>query len=252
MGQKTSKTKLDQKDFTEARKKAQVAALLVVRLKISSSQAARLTGLSKTTFIRYQDEGLPDGPIWLDNNGPSPEIEGRYNQIAETQKQEAMVHGLRDSQGRFQPGRGPTGNGPSLKARADLEKFTPEVAKKLIRVFKSLPDDEAALILAYAKEIFDRALGKPRQSVDISGGSHQTWEEYGWLEEIIQSGDVKSLELAASLASSMASYARNDGKPLVTRQVEIIPPPEPIVPAASSSSDGQVPEADNQSSSTKW
>lgn len=247
-------TESDQKNIAKLRKNVQVGALLVSRQGLSGAKAARLIEVSKTSFNRYLAKGLPDGPIWPEGIGPDLSVENQYNQIAETlneQSESANSWTGRDKQGKYLPGHPPEStNRFALESRRMLEEFTPYATKKFIRAFKALPDTDAQLILTYSKELFDRVLGKPRQSVDINAGSNQSWEEYGWIEEAIQKGDIRSIELAAALAASLASYAGNPGAAFVPGPVEIVPPPVPTVPTADDGSDGQVPEADNQSSST--
>ncbi|MGA9098012.1 MAG: hypothetical protein WB392_03680 [Methanotrichaceae archaeon] len=247
---KKNPTESDQKEIAELRKKVQVGALLVSRLGLSGAKAARLIGVPKSSFNRYLAKGLPDGPILPEGVGPDLSVENQFNQIAETLKKQSESANSwtgRDEQGKYLSGHPPEStNRFVLESRRMLEEFTPYVTKKFIRAFEALPDTDAQLILAYSKELFDRVLGKPRQSVDINADSNQSWEEYGWLEEAIRTGDFRTIELANELSQRVEKLAGNYGGSPFPRQVEIVPPPEPVEPAAGSSSDREVSETDNQ------
>ncbi len=97
------------------------------------------------------------------------------------------------------------------------------MAEKLIRTFKTLPSNRPDLILAFGKEILDRGLGKPVQSVLMEENTMH--EEYQFIEAVIVNADAEALRSAAALAERLEEYARQSGGASFRRQVEIIPPP---------------------------
>jgi hypothetical protein len=105
-----------------------------------------------------------------------------------------------------------------------LEEFAPEAAEKLIRTFKNLPEDRPELVLAYAREILDRGLGKPTQTLDITETSLEQ-HEYKLIQEVILH-DEEALRLAVAFSQRLEGYARHDGPEAQPGKVAALPPPE--------------------------
>ncbi len=212
------------KDYTEIRSKCQRASLLVAEGK-SEAQAAREVGLPKASLQRYLAHGLPDGPIWPEH-GPGPEGEQGCNHKQQALQSQLEPAGQRDDFGRFLPGNriGETKNRPAREAKRKLEEFAPEAAEKLIRTFKNLPEDRPELVLAYAREILDRGLGKPTQTLDITETSLEQ-HEYKFIQEVILH-DEDALRLAVAFSQRLEGYARDDGPEAQPGKVAALPPPE--------------------------
>ncbi|NPV63669.1 MAG: hypothetical protein HPY61_13780 [Methanotrichaceae archaeon] len=211
------------KDYSEIRSKCQRATVLIGE-GLSETKAAQEVGLPKASLMRYLDKGLPDGPIWP-QDGPCPGGKTACNHKQSGTRGKPEPAGQRDSQGKFLPGNsvGSQYDRPARQAKAKLEQFAPQAADKLIRTFKNLPSSRPDLILAYSKEILDRGLGKPKQTLDVKETS--THEEYRFIEQIITTGDSDALRAAADLAKRLEEYAREHGGAPQPRAVEIIPPP---------------------------
>ena len=103
-----------------------------------------------------------------------------------------------------------------------FEAATPEVARKLIAIFEALPDDEPELVLAFAREILDRGLGRPKQIVDVKESREYT--EYRYIQELILA-DPEAVRLAASLAERMESHTGDVCGEAVGPEVAPLPPP---------------------------
>jgi len=129
----------------------------------------------------------------------------------------------RDVLGKFLPGNsvGSLIDKPTRQARIKFEDATPKVAKKLIAIFEALPDDEPELVLAFAREILDRGLGKPKQVVDVK--ESREYIEYKYIEELILA-DPEAVRLAASLAERMESHSGDVCGEIVGQEVEALPP----------------------------
>jgi hypothetical protein len=168
---------------------------------------------------------LPDGPIWPED-GPGPESEKGCNHNQKASQSQLEPAGQRDDFGRFLPGNriGEIKNRPAREAKRKLEEFAPEAAEKLIRIFKNLPEDRPELVLAYAREILDRGLGKPTQTLDITETSLEQ-HEYKFIQEIILH-DEDALRLAVAFSQHLESHARDDGPEAESGQVAALPPPE--------------------------
>ena len=212
------------KDYAEIRSKCQRASILVAD-GMSEARAAREVGLPKASLQRYLAHGLPDGPIWPDDE-PGPEREKGCNHNQQTLQSQLEPAGQRDDFGRFLPGNriGEIKNRPAREAKRKLEEFAPEAAEKLIRIFKNLPEDRPELVLAYAKEILDRGLGKATQTLDITETSLEQ-HEYRFIQEIILH-DEEALRLAVAFSQRLESHSRNDGPEAEPGQVAALPPPE--------------------------
>jgi len=234
------------KDYSETRKKVQKAILLMTEGSRSERQAAKEAGISRSNLQRYIAAGrLPDGlPIWP--NQVSEQMEKRSEDAAQnwlTQEKRGQVNGQsknqqhqgqqipgplsdqRDSSGRFLPGNqiGASYSSSARKAKKLLADFAPYVAETLMNIFRDLPIDRPEIILAFAKEILDRGLGKPIQAIDLK--ETHTHEEYRFFEAAIIAADADAIRSAAALAERLESHARNARGASFLRQVEIIPPP---------------------------
>jgi hypothetical protein len=213
------------RDYSEIRIKVQRAAAMIAE-GASENRAAKEVGLPKASLQRYLKKGLPDGPIW-----PSEEQTGPHNGPPEKEDHPAPsafgpLPDQRDFLGRFLPGNqfGEIKNRPAREAKRKLEEFAPKVADKLIRVFDSLPEDRPDLVLAYAKEILDRSLGRPTQTLDITETSIEQ-HEYKFIQEIILH-DEEALRLAVAFSQCLEGHARNDGAEAEPRQMAALPAPE--------------------------
>ena len=210
---------------------------------VKLKRAAKETGIPRSTLQDYIRKGsLPDGlPIWpnqVSENLPADAAESVPDRAEECRiirhptnqpPQELQVPGpvppYRDSSGRFLPGNPITANYTSAarKAKAMLADYAPFVAQTLINIFGLLPTDRPELILAFAKEILDRGLGKPVQAIDLK--ETHTYEEYRFFEAAIIAADADVIRSAAALAQRLESHARDARRASVPWQVEIIPPP---------------------------
>jgi hypothetical protein len=176
----------------------------------SEKRAASEVGLPRTSLQRYLEKGLPDGPIWPEG-AHCPHGEGGQNcNLQELLSLEEPAD-QRDERGRFLPGNrmGEVKNRPAREAKRRLEEFAPQVAERLIRTFKALPGDRPEMILAYAREILDRGLGKPTQTLDITETSLEQ-HEYKFIQEVILH-DEEALRLAVHLSQRLEDHARNPG-----------------------------------------
>ncbi|MDM7912579.1 MAG: hypothetical protein QUS09_05725 [Methanotrichaceae archaeon] len=256
------------KDNSETRKKVQKALLLMTEGR-SERQAAKEAGISRTSLHRYMAAGcLPDGPIWPDqvseqvetdngngNNEPpgGPDVGQTIKQLmgGSTDSQEpGPLPAQRDELGRFLPGHSirPKYLQSAREAKEMLANYAPFVASILIKVFGNLPVDRPDLILAYAKEIFDRGLGKPTQTVQMN--EEHVGAEYNFFQAVICNGDEQTIREAQALAVRMESYARDNGGASVRGSMAIIPPPGGTLNFANTRRDGQVSEAHNLDAST--
>jgi hypothetical protein len=183
------------------------------------------------------------------NTAQCPDDEGECKgNLATTQPSSAQPD-QRNSFGKFLPGNTVSKDydRPARKAKIKLEKFCPMVADKLIKVFKSLPDDRPDLILAYGKEILDRGIGKPVQSLNVK--ETHTYEEYAYFEAAIMSADAESIRAAINIAQRMEEQSRNIGGASFSRQMAIIPPPGGSLFEPRDGGVGSVPKNDNHDAS---
>ena len=210
------------KDYTEIRSKCQRASVLVAE-GMSEAQAARVVDLPKASLQRYLAHGLPDGPIWPEH-GPGSGEESGLNHDHQAPKDRIEPAGQRDDFGRFLPGNriGETKNRPAREAKRKLEEFGPDAADKLIRIFKNLPDDRPEMILAYGREILDRGLGRPTQTLDITETTTEQ-HEYKFIQEIILH-DEEALRLAVAFSQRLEGHARDHGPEAEPGQVAALPP----------------------------
>lgn len=214
--------KLD-KDYAAIKAKVERAAVLIAQ-GMRESRAAKEVGLPRSSLQRYLAQGVPGGQVDM-NAAQCPEDEEDCNcNLATTQPSSAQPD-QRNSFGKFLPGNTVSKDydRPARLAKNELEKFCPKVAKKLIKVFKSLPDDRPDLILAYAREILDRGIGKPVQSLNVK--ETHTYEEYAIFEAAIMSADADTIRAAINIAQRMEEQSRNIGGASFPRQMALIPPP---------------------------
>ena len=93
--------------------------------------------------------------------------------------------------------------------------------RRSLRIFEALPDNEPELVLAFAREILDRGLGKPKQVVDVK--ESREYIEYKYIEELILA-DPEAVRLAASLAERLEGNAGDICSEALGREVEALPP----------------------------
>lgn len=236
------------KDYSKIRAKVQEAALLIAE-GVSENLAAKRVKLSRTSLNRYLVSGfLPDGlPIWpieppkqchlptgtgaADSGLPFERLPlgcpggGQAESTAADAEEPESRPAQRDSEGRFLPGNseGSKWTSNARRAKKILMDACPDVAQKMVHIFNTLPDYRPDLILAFGKEILDRGLGKPVQSMEIREESVSA--EYLYFQGVIQNGDETTIRRMQELACSMEEYARNNGGAPGQGEVAIIPPP---------------------------
>ncbi len=216
------------KDYEEIRAKVEQASKLMAD-GLSEAKAAKEVGLPRSSLQRYIQGGMPKSGMpnlpksalpkvkscpddWAGLNRDAPKLSARNSQPSQ-----------RDDLGKFLPGNsaGSLIDKPTRQARVKFEEATPKVAKKLIAIFEALPDSEPEMVLAFAREILDRGLGKPKQVVDVK--ESREYIEYKYIEELILA-DPEAVRLAASLAERLESNAGNVCSETFGRQVEVLPP----------------------------
>jgi hypothetical protein len=208
------------KDYEEIRAKVEQASRLMAG-GLSEARAAKTVGLPRSSLQQYLKHGVPKPGL------PSPKscqdgLAGQ-NQDASNLPAENFPPSQRDEHGRFLAGNtvGSLIDKPTRQARIKFEEATPKVAKKLIDIFEALPDDEPELVLAFAREILDRGLGKPKQVVDVK--ESREYIEYKYIEELILA-DPEAVRLAASLAERLEGNSGDICREALGRQVEALPP----------------------------
>jgi hypothetical protein len=216
------------KDYEDIRAKVAEASKLMAG-GLSEAKAAKSVGLPRSSLQRYIQNGMPN--LGLPNLPKStlpkvktcPEDWAGVNRNASTLPAQKSQPSQRDVSGKFLPGNlaGSLIDKPTRQARVKFEEATPEVAKKLIRIFEALPDKEPEMVLAFAREILDRGLGKPKQVVDVK--ESREYIEYKYIEELILA-DPEAVRLAASLAERMESHTGHICSEAFGRQVEALPP----------------------------
>ena len=196
---------------------------------LSEAKAAKSVGLPRSSLQRYIQHGVPN--LGLPNLPKStlPKVKNCQEDLAGVNRDAAKLPAQksqpsqRDVSGKFLPGNlaGSLIDKPTRQARVKFEEATPEVAKKLIRIFEALPDKEPEMVLAFAREILDRGLGKPKQVVDVK--ESREYIEYKYIEELILA-DPEAVRLAASLAERMESHTGHICSEAFGREVEALPP----------------------------
>lgn len=237
---------------------------------MSEKRAAEETGLPRANLQRYIQKGkLPDGlPIFLDQVSERRPADAAHtmpieaegcsmnghptNPEPEMQQSNGQLPAQRDLLGKFLPGNqiGASYSGPARKAKSLLVDFAPTVAKTLINMFNALPTDRPELVLAFAKEILDRGLGKPVQAIALK--ETQTYEEYRFFEAAVMAADADAIRSAASLAQRLEEHARNTRGASFLRQMEIIPPPGGTLHNLVPGGGREVSETDCLDASANW
>jgi hypothetical protein len=210
-----------EKDYSAVRQKVQRAAILMAE-GMSEKRAALEVGLPRTSLQRYLEKGLPDGPIWPEGAHCPHGDEGQIRNLQQLSSLEEPTD-QRDERGRFLPGNriGEVKNRPAREAKRKLEEFAPQVAERLIKTFNALPGDRPEMILAYAREILDRGLGKPTQTLDITETSLEQ-HEYKFIQEVILH-DEDALRLAVAFSQHLEGHARDHGPEAEPGQVAAPP-----------------------------
>jgi hypothetical protein len=208
------------KDYQEIRAKVEQASKLMAG-GLSEARAAKKVGLPRSSLQHYLKHGIPKPGL------PKPEAcqedPAGQKQDASKLPAEKSPPSQRDEHGRFLAGNtaGSLIDKPTRQARIKFEEATPKVAEKLIGIFEALPDDEPELVLAFAREILDRGLGKPKQVVDVK--ESREYIEYRYIQELILA-DPEAVRLAASLAERLEGHAGDVCGEAVGPQVEALPP----------------------------
>ena len=216
------------KDYEDIRARVEQASKLMAG-GLSEAKAAKSVGLPRSSLQRYIQNGMPKLSLpnlpkstlpkvkscpedWAGVNRDAPKLPAKKSQPSQ-----------RDVSGKFLPGNlaGSLIDKPTRQARVKFEEATPKVAEKLIRIFEALPDNEPEMVLAFAREILDRGLGKPKQVVDVK--ESREYIEYKYIEELILA-DPEAVRLAASLAERMESHTGNVCSEAFGREVEALPP----------------------------
>lgn len=217
------------KDYQEISARVEQASRLMAG-GLSEARAAKQVGLPRSSLQRYiqgcmPKSGLPNLPkSTLPKVKTCPEDWAGVNRDSQTLPAKNSQPSQRDDSGRFLAGNsaGSLIDKPTRQARVKFEAATPVVARKLIAIFEALPDDEPELVLAFAREILDRGLGRPKQIVDVKESREYT--EYRYIQELILA-DPEAVRLAASLAERMESHAGDVCGEAIGPEVEALPPP---------------------------
>ena len=216
------------KDYEEIRAKVAEASKLMAG-GLSLVQAAKKVGLPRSSLQQYIQHGVPN--LGLPNVPKStlPKVKNCQEDLAGANRDALSLPAKksqpsqRDVFGKFQMGNsaGSLIDKPTRQARVKFEAATPKVAKKIIRIFEALPDSEPELVLAFAREILDRGLGKPKQVVDVK--ESREYIEYKYIEELILA-DPEAVRLAASLAERLEGHTGNVCSEAFGREVAALPP----------------------------
>ncbi|OQB28437.1 MAG: hypothetical protein BWY13_00063 [Euryarchaeota archaeon ADurb.Bin190] len=208
------------KDYQEIRAKVEQASKLMAG-GLSESRAAKTVGLPRSSLQHYLKHGIPKPAL------PKPEAcqddPAGQKQDASRPPAESFLPTQRDEHGRFLAGNtaGSLIDKPTRQARIKFEEATPKVAEKLIAIFEALPDDEPELVLAFAREILDRGLGRPKQVVDVK--ESREYIEYRYIQELILA-DPEAVRLAASLAERLEGHAGDLCGEALRPEMEALPP----------------------------
>jgi len=217
------------KDYQEISARVEQASKLMAG-GLSEARAAKQVGLPRSSLQQYLKHGVPKPglPNLPKEDLPRPktcqdDLAG-VNRDAPKPPAKNSQPSQRDDSGRFLAGNsaGSLIDKPTRQARVKFEEATPVVARKLIAIFEALPDDEPELVLAFAREILDRGLGRPKQVVDVKESREYT--EYRYIQELILA-DPEAVRLAASLAERMESHAGDVCGEAVGPEVASLPPP---------------------------
>lgn len=208
------------KDYQEIRAKVEQASKLMAG-GLSESRAAKKVGLPRSSLQHYLKHGVPKPSL------PKPKAcqddPAGQKQDASGPPAKSSLPEQRDEHGRFLAGNtaGSLIDKPTRQARIKFEEATPKVAEKLIAIFEALPDDEPELVLAFAREILDRGLGRPKQVVDVK--ESREYIEYRYIQELILA-DPEAVRLAASLAERLEGHAGDVCGEALRPEMEAFPP----------------------------
>jgi hypothetical protein len=216
------------KDYEDIRSRVAEASKLMAG-GLSESKAAKKVDLPRASLQRYIQNGMPKLTLpnlpkaTLPKVKNCPEDWAGVNRDAAKLPAKKSQPSQRDVFGKFQPGNsaGSLIDKPTRQARVKFEEATPKVAKKLIAIFEALPDNEPEMVLAFAREILDRGLGRPKQVVDVK--ESREYIEYKYIEELILA-DPEAVRLAASLAERLEGHAGDICPETFGREVEALPP----------------------------
>ena len=216
------------KDYQEITDKVERASKLMAG-GLSEAKAAKQVGLPRSSLQRYIQGGMPKSGLpnlpksTLPKVKTCPDDLAGVNRDAQTLPAQNSQPSQRDNSGRFLAGNsaGSLIDKPTRQARVKFEAATPSVARKLIAIFEALPDDEPELVLAFAREILDRGLGRPKQVVDVKESREYT--EYRYIQELILA-DPEAVRLAASLAERLESHAGDVCGEAIGPEVASLPP----------------------------
>jgi len=208
------------KDYDEIRAKVARASELMAG-GLSEARAAKEVGLPRSSLQHYIKHGMPKSSLPKEKSCQG-NLAGQ-NRTASDLPAQKLLPSQRDVSGKFQPGNsaGSLIEKPTRQARAKFEAATPAVAEKLIRIFEALPDDRPEMVLAYAREILDRGLGRPKQVLDVK--ESREYIEYKYIQELILA-DPEAVRLAASIAERLEGHAGDVCAETVGREVDSLPP----------------------------
>ena len=217
------------KDYEEIRAKVSEASKLMVG-GLSEAKAAKSVGLPRSSLQQYLQHGVPNLGLPKVPKSTMPKDKNCQEDLAGVNRDapelpaQKSQPSQRDDLGKFLPGNsaGSLIEKPTRLARIKFEAATPKVARKLIAIFEALPDDEPELVLAFAREILDRGLGKPKQVLDVK--ESREYIEYTYIQELILA-DPEAVRLAASLAERLEGHAGDVCGEVIGPQMEALPPP---------------------------
>jgi hypothetical protein len=216
------------KDYEEIRAKVAEASKMMAG-GLSEAKAAKSVGLPRSSLQQYIQHGVPNMGLPTLPESTLPKVKNCQEDLAGVNRDALSLPAKksqpsqRDVFGKFQLGNsaGSRIDKPTRQARMKFEAATPKVAEKIIRIFEALPDNEPELVLAFAREILDRGLGKPKQVVDVK--ESREYIEYKYIEELILA-DPEAVRLAASLAERLEGHTGNVCSEAFGREVAALPP----------------------------
>ncbi len=216
------------KDYEEIRAKVEQASKLIAG-GLSEAKAAKSVGLPRSSLQQYLQHGVPNLGLPKVPKSTLPRVKNCQEDLAGVNRDAVSLPAKksqpsqRDVFGKFQPGNSAASlaDKPTRQARVKFEAATPKVAEKIVRIFEALPDNEPEMVLAFAREILDRGLGKPKQVVDVKEA--REYIEYKYIEELILA-DPEAVRLAASLAERLEGNSGDICPEALGRQVEALPP----------------------------
>jgi hypothetical protein len=216
------------KDYEEISAKVEQASKLMAE-GLSEAKAAKSVGLPRSSLQQYILHGVPNLGLPKVPKSTLPKVKNCQEDLAGVNRDAAKLPAKksqpsqRDVFGKFQQGNSAASlaDKPTRQARVKFEEATPKVAKKLIAIFEALPNSEPEMVLAFAREILDRGLGKPKQVVDVK--ESREYIEYTYIQELILA-DPEAVRLAASLAERLEGNAGDICPEAFGREVEALPP----------------------------